>query len=968
MTTPAIIAPRKLIEVALPLDDINRASAHEKSIRAGNPSTLHVWWAPRPLAAARAVLFAQLVNDPSWKYTEAELKKPQVRSAITRKRNELFRIISDLVPWANIENEEILERARREIRASWRETCEANAKHPDALKLFDPNTLPAMFDPFSGGAAIPLEAQRLGLSAHASDLNPVAVLIGLAKLVVPARFRGTQPVGPLPVDEKQKKGKGLQSWTGVAGLADDVRRYASALIEGARSKLVSHYPQVHVTAKMVKARPDLARYEGKELTVIAWIWARTVPSPNPALLGALVPLVNSFWLAKKPGKEAWVEANHVKGLLRFSIRVGTPPEPNEISAGTKASKGTFRCVASGVPISSEYIKAEGVAGRLGHRLMAIVCEGQRERVYLDPFPEHEAIAASVPVAPGADADLPSKGLGFRVQPYGFKTFRGLFLPRQQLALSTLASEIDRMAEIVRSDALRAGWQDGMPLAAGGSGARAYGEGIAIMLTMLLGRCADFWSTLATWSPEPKNELVSHAFSMHTVQMTWDFGEVNPFSDSGGSLSTNLKYVIKAVERLGVGSEGYSEQAAAQDVGLEGGIVSTDPPYYDNIGYADLSDYFYVWHRAALARVVPDLVASLRTPKAEELVSDPDRHGGREEARKFFLDNMQQVLQRVVGAAHPTFPTTIYYAFKQTESEDAESVSRGWETFLQAVVDAGLRVVGTWPVRTERAARTRGIGANALASSVVLVCRPRTDTSTPTKREFIRELRKSLPPALAEMTSDPEAGIAPVDLPQATIGPGMAVFSKYAGVIDVENERLSVRQALSEINKAIDEYFSEGDEIFDSDSRFCVTWFGVYGFSDGPFGEADGIARAKGTAVDGVVEAGVLTASKSKVRLIGITEYPPKWDPAKDDRLPVWEACHHMCRALRESEGEAGALLARMPEKQNAIRQLAYRLYAICEKQKWAEEARPYNELITSWPAIVEESHKAGHKGTQLDLV
>lgn len=965
MTTPAIIAPKKLIEVALPLDDINKACAKEKSIRHGHPSTLHLWWARRPLAAARAVLFAQLVNDPSWKYTEEELKKNQIKGAITKKRNELFKLITELVQWENTTNEDVLERARKEIRASWKETCEANKSHPEAKTLFDPNKLPGFHDPFAGGGAIPLEAQRLGLESHASDLNPVAVLINRAMIEIPPKFAGRPPVGPVPGAEKQTNAKATEDWSRAKGLAEDVRRYGVWLRDEAERLIGRHFPHYPISPELVSQRPDLKPYVGRKLLPIAWFWARTVASPSPAHSHLAVPLMSSFWLSQKAGAEAWVEAHAEATGCVFNVRLGPPPDPDAVARGTKTARGAnFSCLASGAPITPEYIKQEGLAGRMGVQLFAVAADGPRGRIYLPATRElaESALAATPSWRP--TQNLPNDPRNFWTVNYGLNRFCDLFTERQLLALSTYADLIRSLRARVTADAEQHGLNH--PRAVD------YANAVTVYLAFAVNLLLDDLVSLATWRSTHGTGAMGHAFSRQTVPMTWDFPEANPFAGAAGDISNSVDALSRCLEVLpatGVGNSLAMDATAPWLVAPRSRVISTDPPYYDNISYADLSDFFYVWLRRMLADVAPDVFGTILVPKTEELVASPYRHGGKKEADGFFLEGMRSALAHVVTCNAPTTPATIYYAFKQSDTGDAGTASSGWEVFLDAVLTAGLAITATWPLRTERSARAIGRGTNALASSIVLVCRQRhLEAPQIARKEFVRQLERALPAAIAEMIADPDAAVAPVDLAQAVIGPGMAIFSKYKAVLEADGEPMSVHNALVHINKTIDTYFGHADDDLDSDTRFCVEWFNIFGFADGPFGQADGLARAKGTAVDGVTDAGVLSSAKGKVRLLRIKEYPATWDPAKDDRVPVWEACHHMCRALGESEGEAGALLARMPEKQDAIRQLAYRLYTICERQKWAEEARAYNELITSWPAIVEESHKVGHKGTQLDLI
>jgi putative DNA methylase len=963
-----IIAPKKLIEVALPLDDINKAAAREKSIRHGHPSTLHLWWARRPLAAARAVLFAQLVNDPSWKYSDEDLKKPQIKSAITRKRNELFKLISELVKWENTTNETVLGQARAEIRASWRETCEANKAHPEAATLFNPEKLPAFHDPFAGGGAIPLEAQRLGLESHATDLNPVAVLINKAMIEIPPKFAGRAPVNP-DWQVKSSYEKAANPWRGAQGVAADVRYYGQWMRDEAEKRIGHLYPKVEITAELAAERPDLKPMQGRQLTVIAWLWARTVKSPNPAFANVDVPLVSTFILANKAGKVAYVDPVVEGGGYRFAVRVGDPEDAEQSKLGTKLARANFRCLLSGAAITGEYIKAEGKAKRIGARLMAVVAEGDRERVYLAPTESMARVAVEAAPDWKPEGDVPARLTGGTCVPYGLEQWGELFTARQLVALTAFSDMAQETRARVEIDAVAAGMADDRNrLRTHGEGATAYADAVATYLGLAMSRFADRNNSLCTWDAGPlgtksstggsaRTASIRNLFSRQAIPMAWDYAEANPFSDSGGSYTSAADWIVPAVAALTGTVSGASATAdAARQQASRGCVVSTDPPYYDNIGYADLSDFFYVWLRRSLKPIFPELFATIVVPKAEELVATAYRHGGREKAEAFFLTGMTEAMHRIAEQAERTTPITIYYAFKQSDTDADSTSSTGWETFLGAVSQAGLRVVGTWPMRTELANRLVGMGTNALASSIVLVCRPRDPHATSVSRkDFVRELGRALPKAIAEMTADPIASIAPVDLAQACIGPGMALFSKHKAVLEAGGEAMSVHNALVHINKAIDEYFAEAEGDLDADTRFAIGWFEEAGFSEGEFGKADVLARAKGTSVEGLSQAGVLAAGKGKVRLIAIKDLPKDWDPLTDMRLPIWEALHHLCRALGQSEADAGALLGKMQEKQEPVRQLAYRLYTLAERKGWAEEARAYNRLITSWPSIVEAS-------------
>lgn len=961
----SIKSPKKLIEVALPLDDINVAAAREKSIRHGHPSTLHLWWARRPLAAARAVLFAQLVNDPGY---QRELGHGVNKKEAEIKREKLFQIIRDLVKWENTNNEEVLGRARKAIRESWRETCRLNRHHPQAGELFDPEKLPAFHDPFAGGGAIPLEAQRLGLESYASDLNPVAVMINKAMIEIPPKFAGQAPVGPLPEGEKQPDM--MEDWAGAKGLAEDVRRYGHWMRNEAFKRIGHLYPKIKITPEMVAERPDLKAYDGEELTVIAWLWARTVKSPNPAFSHVEVPLASSFVLSSKKGKEAYVEPVVDGDQYRFEIKIGAPPA--EAKQGTKAARGAnFTCLMSGTPISGPHIKGEGEAGRLGARLMAVVAEGKRGRVYLSPAQEAETIAKSANPEWKPETSLPDDPRNFWTIPYGLRTYGDLFTPRQLVALTTFSDLVQEAREKAIADAKSAGLpDDGQGLAEGGAGATAYGEAVAVYLLFAINKGANLWSTITSWMSD--RGAFRETFARQAIPMVWDFAEANPFSSSGGNLLTAIDKGRMAIEYLPSQSAGHVlQQDAAAQTTSQDKVISTDPPYYDNIGYADLSDFFYVWMRRALRNTYPALFGTMAVPKAEELVATPYRHGSKEKAESFFMDGMTRAIHNLAVQAHPAFPVSIYYAFKQSETKEGSTTSTGWVTFLEAVIQAGFSIDGTWPVRTEGAGRIIAKGTNALASSIVLVCRKReTYADSISRRDFQRQLREEMPEALETMIGGQtgQTPIAPVDLAQAAIGPGMAIYSKYEAVLNQDGTRMSVHDALVLINRAITEYLSPDSGSFDADTQFCSSWFEQYGWSHGQFGEADTLARAKGTSVDGVKAAGVAESGSGKVRLRKWSEYESDWDPTKDARTPVWEACHQMIRRLNnQGESAAGELLAKMPEKGEAIRQLAYHLYTLCERKKWAEEARAYNELIGSWHAIVAASHDLGHKGEQHGL-
>ena len=934
---------KKLIEVALPLEAINKASAKEKSIRHGHPSTLHLWWARRPLAAARAVIFGQMVDDPSAHPDLFPTEKAQ-----DKERQRLFRIIEDLVQWESTTNEKVLQAARDEIWQSWRATCAQNVGDPKAKALFNRHKLPGFHDPFAGGGALPLEAQRLGLESYASDLNPVAVLINKAMIELPARFAGMAPVNSTARRELAKTG----TRPGARGLAEDVRFYGEWMRTRAEKEIGHLYPPIAITPSLAKDRPDLKPFVGKSLKVIAWIWARTVKSPNPAFREIDVPLASTFVLSTKAGREVHVEPIVENGGYRFAIRLGKAKHAEATKAGTKLSRGAnFRCVMSGAPISPDHIYAEANAGRMGLRLMAVVAEGDRARLYIPPSEEMEAVARKARPGWKPDLAMPENPRWFSPPLYGLKTYGDIFTPRQLVALTTFADLVDGARQQVKRDAIAAGFtDDGVALRDGGTGALAYAEAVGVYLSLGLSRLADAQNSLCQWGPGA--DQTQHLFRRQAIPMVWDFAESSVFSEAAGDFATSVGSMCRVLETLGTGPKSSASQADAQSQVLsDGRVISTDPPYYDNIGYADLSDFFYVWLRRPLQSSFPDLFATVAVPKADELVATPYRHGGKQKAEVFFLEGMTRAMRGLAAQAHPAFPVSIYYAFKQSETEsDAGTASTGWETFLDAVIRAGFAISGTLPIRTERGTRSVGIGTNALASSIILVCRPRADGApVATRREFVSALKAELPSALGHLQ---RGNIAPVDLAQAAIGPGMAVYTRFEKVLDADGKALPVRDALTLINQVLDEALAAQEGDFDADSRWALAWYEQSGFAEGEFGVADVLARAKNTAVAGLVEAGILKSSKGKVRLLKPDELPADWDPTTDTRLTTWETVHHLIRALG-SGGElaAAALVAKLGGKAETARELAYRLYTLCERKKRAQEALAYNGLVQSWPEI-----------------
>ena len=917
------MSKKKLIEVALPLEEINRQSSREKSIRKGHPSTLHLWWARRPLATARAVLFSQLVDDPSARYGDfldaaraAGESDPEAvaRARVEAERRRLFTLITRMVNWDNVDDEHLLREVREEIRRSTGD---------------DP---PAVLDPFAGGGSIPLEAQRLGLEAHASDLNPVAVLINKALIEIPPRFAGRPPVFPDADD-------GTRTWPGAHGLAEDVRRYGEWMREEALRRIGHLYPKAQL--------PD-----GGEATVIAWIWARTVTCPNPAC-GIEMPLVRSWWLGKKKGKEAYIVPKVVGDHIEYSIGHDLKDAPTKENDGTISGRRGATCLACGDSISVDYVRNAGKCGSIGAQLLALSCNGRRGRIYLKPTNNQiEASKIEKPTGTpnGRIADNPR---WFSSPMYGLNTFDRLFTNRQLVALTTFSDLVGEARERVLRDALSTGMAEGERIEEGGSGAAAYADAVATYLGFVVSRLTDYSSSINTWASNPQMEILRNVFARQALPMSWDFAEGNPFADSSGSLAIMIRAVSLAVERTPARGPSVAEQADAATRDYSGVVISTDPPYYDNIGYSDLSDFFYVWLRRSLKSIHPRLLSTVLVPKEEELVANPYRHGGRDGAKDFFEDGFERVFARARRNANPDYPMTVYYAFKQSETTAAGRGSTGWATILGAMIRSGWTITATWPMRSERGGRMTSVGTNALASSIVLVLRPRPeDAPIIDRRGLMRELRASLPGAVETLRS---GGIAPVDLAQAAIGPGMGVFSRYSRVVSPDGSDMSVAEALMQINAVLDEVLTDQDDDLDPDTRWCLAWYEDHGFDAGPYGEAETLASARNASIDGLRRAGVLTAGGGRVHLIDPQSLPTDYDPRTDDRVSCWEVVLHLARALEATGLDgAGRLLAAARERGldgEVLRSLAYRLYSLAEQGGRTESGVLFNALGSSWPEI-----------------
>ena len=908
---------KKLIDVALPLAAINAASAREKSIRHGHPSTLHLWWARRPLAACRAVLFAQLVDDPS-----SHPDRFPTEAAVAAERKRLFALIEQLVQWENSTNEAVLAAAQAEIRKS----CG--------------DDLPAVYDPFSGGGSIPLEAQRLGLPAYGSDLNPVAVMIGKAMIEIPPKFKDQPPIHPGPKDR--------QFYRNAEGLAEDVKHYGAWMRERALARIGHLYPMVDL--------PEA--YGGGQATVIAWIWARTVPSPDPAFADVHVPLASSFLLSSKKGKEAWVQplVDRTAKTIRYQILTdGTAEEIDKAKKGTSAGKQkAFRCLMSGAAISYDCIRSAGKDGLMGETLLAIVAEGARGRSYVAPSDKHEFIARSEKPNRRPETRLPNNLRDFKTPNYGMKTFGDLFTDRQLVALNTFSDLVHEARAQIERDALSAGkGADPHPLREGGLGAKAYAEAVSVYLAFATDRASDAGSSIATWS---NSGFIRFTFARQAIPMTWDFAECNFFSDSTGNFIGAVDWVWKSLQNLIQKSNGIVEQADAQTAAIpDNTIISTDPPYYDNIGYADLSDFFFCWLKPTLKEVFPDVFGVLTTPKTEELIAAPYRHGGKEEAERHFLDGMKVAMENMVRQSWVHFPTTIYYAFKQSEISEGGLYSPGWATFLQAILESGFSIHATWPIRTEKPGRMIAVGTNALASSVVLVCRKRaSDAATITRDEFLRALKHELPAAMTELQA---ANLSPADMPQSAIGPGMGIFSRYAAVLERDDSPMHVKTALQLINAELDSFLTDVQGDFDPETRFAITWFAQHGYGEGDFGTANSLALARGISVESVQHAGLVKSAAGKVRLLRREEMEADWDPDADPHLTIWECCQHLIRTLEDDEASAAALLKKIgAERGENTKELAYLLYDLAAKKRGeAKEGTAYNGLIAVWGDLVRQA-------------
>lgn len=953
----------------MPLEAINTQAAREKSIHHGHPSTLHLWWARRPLAACRAVLFGQLVDDPS-----SVPEDFPTETAQETERERLHALICELVKWESLTNETVLNAARREIARSVarRRFDRGEAEKVDEVMLrgdpppkdiarFLAEKAPPVYDPFCGGGSIPLEAQRLGLRAIASDLNPVAVLITKATVEIPQRFAGMPPVNPEARTRTHPRRP-----NGAQALAEDLRYYGESVYEEAKRRIGHLYPKVTVSDAMADGREDLKAYVGRDLEVVAWLWAHTVICPNPACRSDM-PLITTYWLSKGKNRKVWIEPLPAGHRVRFRVATGNGEAPNPPKVGRGAK---FRCEICGQTANPAHIKAEGQSRRLGQQLIAIVLKGDRSRLYIPPDPHHEVIASIAEPVWRPTQELADDPRNIWCKQYGITTFGNLFTPRQLTLLTTLSDLVVETGEKLRADASSRGLaHDDAGIAEDGSGARAYSDAVSTYLALAASRAAAFHTSLARWrAGQSRTET---AFGRQAFPFVWDFAEPNPFAGTGGDLLGIIKGSAIALESTSAAPPGvvFSADATALKAPPTPVIVSTDPPYYDNIGYADLSDYFYVWLRRSLRSVYPALMSTVQTPKERELIATPYRqhlHG--QNPREFFENGLFAAFTAIKGAHVGDMPVVVYYAFKQAESEDdGATASSGWDTMLSGLLTAGFTVNATWPLRTEGTGRLNNIGSNALASSIAISCRVRSgDSPVATRNEFISVLKRELPEKIRHLQ---EATIAPVDLAQSAIGPGMAVFSGFDKVLESDGSTMSVRSALGLINQALDEILAAEEAEYDSDTRWAITWFTQYGFDPAPFGAAEILSKARTTSVQGLERAGIVEARAGKVRLLKREELEA-WDPTTDDRATIWEACQHLIKTLEfDGEAAAGRLLKQLDSRADAARDLAYRLYQHCDRKGDAEEARAYNGLVVAWPRLAALSPEKATTSTEptLDL-
>jgi len=909
-----MIPKKKLIEVALPLPEINDASAYDKMPGIGpHPKGIHQWWARLPLPTARAVLFASVVDDP-----EAHPEIWPTEEAQNAERERLFDILRRMMGKKLHEAHEIYAEAQMEM-----------LRHCDGR-------LPVVFDPFAGGGSIPLEANRLGLEAHAGDLNPVAVLLNKCNLELAPRWAGCAPMNP----EDRGQIGGSANWHGTHGLAADMRYYGRIIRERAQAKVGHLYPKVRLPKDQ----------GGGEATAIAWLWARTIQCSNPAC-GARAPLVRSFWLVRKKPRFviAKPKLDYVTKTVIFEIENSDQPEKE-----TTSGKGA-RCLFCGTFFTKAEVRELAVKYGVDEIPFAVVADGPRGRIYV-PSTACQVPGISPPDAPDIDQPMTNDRRWFSPPLYGMPNFRDLFSPRQLTAMVALSDLVQDIGSDVRQDATEAG----LPAAE----AEAYACAVTTFLALAVDRCSDFNNALCRWSPT--NQKVMNLFARQAIPMVWDFSEANILGESVGGWSTCSDYIADCIETLTAGSGhlGHARQidAATGANGITNLLVSTDPPYYDNIGYAVLSDFFYLWLRRTVGVLYRDLFSTVLVPKLHELTAAPERFDGdKEKAKEHFESGFREAFTALREKMDRRFPLTVYYAFKQ-DDEESDSVedngksfvdlTTGWETLLEALISSGFQITATWPVRASQKWRMISMGTNALASYIVLACRPRpVDAPQTDRRSFVAELKRDLPSALRHLQ---QGNIAPVDFAQAAIGPGMAIYSRYTRVLESSGNAMTVRMALSLINQTLTEVLSEQEDEFDPDTRWAIPWFEQHGFAEGSFGDAELLSKAKVTSVAGLQHAGLIYSRGGRVRLLRPDELPINWEPTTDRQLTIWEMTHHLLRLyFHEKAGDVTTadLLRKFGRDSDIVRDLAYRLFNVCEKKKRPQEALAYNALVLGWPEI-----------------
>ena len=925
---------RKLIEVDLPLDAINAESARGRSSRHGHPSTLHQYWARRPLASCRAVIFASLVDDPE---DCPEFKTEEERQA---KRKQLHDLIERLVVWENVQPDsggEVLEEARREIaRSAARGRGETAPTDPKAVLAYLREHVPPLHDPFAGGGSIPLEAQRLGLRAIASDLNPLAVLINKALIELPPKFRNQPPINPdgdpLGTTVGSGRSRRLVAWRGAAGLADDIRYYGRWMRDEAWKRIGHLYPKARLP-------------RGGEATVTAWLWARTVPCPNPAC-GVRMPLMRSFQLSRKSNKH-WTRpvVDREAKTITFVVQNHNSGVPKR---GTVSRNGAI-CLACHTATPLAYVREQGQAGHLAEQMTAIIAEVGRRRVFLSPDDAHTRIALEARPEWKPKGLLPEKALGFRVQAYGFTEWNQLFTQRQLVKLTTLCDLLTEVHSVILRD---------------GAG-EEYADCIHTFLALAIGKSTNLSCRFTRWRND--SQAVEGLFSRQAISMIWDYAELSQLSSPTRNWQDQVDGIANTVEKLPTDSDygkSYQSDASRNHLSSIRPVIITDPPYYDNIGYADLSDFFYVWLRPLLRKFYPDLFSGIMTPKTEEMVAVPSRF---ENPRQRFEDLLGQALRRMRESVRQEFPVSIFYAYRQQEEVREGRASTGWETMLNGAVSAGFQIVGTWPMHTEMSTRQRAHGSNALASSVVLVCRPRVaNAPVASRRQFLDRLEHELRQALDQLTR--EGHIAPTDLAQAAIGPGMQVYSRYSRVETISGDQVTVREALGAINRVIDAYEVQQEGELDAQTRFCLRWLRQHSFGEGTFGEAELMSQASNVAIAILASERLLTAVGGVVQLLPLEGYhrQREWPRAP---MTAWEGCHRMAWQIIPREGHGGVpgaaeVVRVMGGDAEIAERLARLLYSHYDRAGDSANAVVFNNLVTAWPAILEEVQRQAEAPSQ----